>query len=47
MRLGNMNRAKIQENKELSYRVKELLLKNEHLEKDVIEKDKTIVNYRE
>ena len=47
MRLGNMNRTKIQENKELSYRVKELLLKNEHLEKDVIEKDKTIVNYRE
>ena len=41
-----MKRAKEQENKELSYRVNELLLKNEHLEKDVIEKDKIIVNYR-
>ena len=47
MRLGHLSRGKVQETKELNGKVKELLLRNEHLEKDIIERDHTIVNYRE
>jgi hypothetical protein len=36
MRLGNLSRTKTQECKELTIRVKELVLKRENLEKDVI-----------
>jgi hypothetical protein len=36
MRLGNMSRTKAQENKDLNIRIKELILKRENLEKDVI-----------
>lgn len=47
MRLGNLSRTKVQESKELNIRIKELLLRNEHLEKDMIEKDKMLLNYKE
>lgn len=36
MRLGNLSRTKTQESKELNLRIKELILKRENLEKDVI-----------
>lgn len=36
MRLGNLSRMKTQESKELNLRIKELILKRENLEKDVI-----------
>lgn len=36
MRLGNLSRTKTQENKELTIKMKELLLRRENLEREVI-----------
>ena len=47
MRLGNLSRTKTQENKELNIKMKELLLRRENLEREVIERDKLILNYKE
>lgn len=47
MRLGNLSRNKAQQCKELTIRVKQLVLKRENLEKDVIQRDKLILNYKE
>lgn len=47
VRLGNLSRTKTQEGKELNLRIKELILKRENLEKEVIERDKLILNYKE
>ena len=47
MRLGNLSRGKVHDNNQLHSQIKELLLRNEHLEKDLLERERTIVNYRE